>query len=99
MKQSKIANTVGVSRSTVNQVLKGKYNHKTEGSIVERIFLLSNFETEFLPEVFSNNLFLEMCETAVEKSRKREVREFAAVLKQAALSLRKKTDNKNGKEE
>ncbi len=95
MKQTDIAKQTGVSRSMVNKVMQGKYNHKTKDNVVEKIFLLSNFETEFLPQVFGSNLFLEICETAVEKSRKREVREFAAVLKHAALSMQKKNNPEN----
>jgi len=87
METKQIARIAKVSKNTVYNVKKGKTElYKPE--TVNRILSLLDFHSKFLTDVFLQPAFLEMCDTAISKSRNPQVREFAALCKHASLSLK-----------
>ena len=86
MKIQAIAKSLKKSPSYVYKTLQGKNN----GKDLETITLLLNFEKNTLPGLFLHDCFLELCETAIMKSRNLKTKEFAVYCKQLHLFMKSK---------
>lgn len=86
MNITEIAKRIKKSPSYVYKTLQGKNN----GKDIEKITLLLNFEERTLPDLFLNDCFLELCETAIMKSKNLKTKEFAAYCKQLHLFMKGK---------
>ena len=100
MKPKEVAQIAKVSPNTVYKKKQGRvqsYNPET----VNLVLGLLDFHNEYLKDIFLEQAFIEICETAIAKSRKPDIREFAALCKHASLALKsahyKKTKPENSK--
>lgn len=82
--KSEIAKIAGTSRNTVDEVSKGKKieNEKLQATI-EGLFGFN----KTLKDMVSHKYFYEICETAISKSRKIEVRKFATILQRMHMHI------------
>lgn len=85
MKQTETARVMHKSKSTINKIVNGKI----ESTDKDLVMSLINFESKTLPEMISDELFLELCDVGIAKARNVKVREFASLLKHMSIRIYK----------
>jgi len=98
MKQTDIAHILGVSKTTVSQVINKHNKHVCSHLNFGRIIVLAQFEDDFLTKEFASKIFEDICNLVLQKSSIRdtknylEIRRFAKKCKQWNTLLK---DDKN----
>ena len=86
LKKAQVAKIEGVSTSYVYKVSKGEIKGPKAERIIE---LLALKEEDFYP-LFADEIFLELCNTAIMRAKNIEVRKRAALLYEMAIKLMEK---------
>ncbi len=84
-----IAKLAETNRTKVQNVLEGK--DIGDPALAKRILDLAHFDDK-LKDLFLHPLFWEMCEVAIAKARKTELRKFAVNLQNASSNIRNRLD-------